>query len=177
MRFGPLVLFLLLLAPSSLAQAWDEFPKVPPGVVYKPLSASEMESVARRLRTILSSDYKGEDSLAGTLVICGPGLWPRWAGLELPSSVESIPGTFNPGGEGRFLRSSKPMLMLDNELRKTLAKDGGFKLRRPTSEELARFWAMIDFDIVEPLIMIESPRRVLLYYLTEDKVVWFDEYE
>jgi hypothetical protein len=176
MRATILILILLISTQSSWAQSWDDLPKVPPGVVYKPLSAKEMETAAHRIRTILAPDYKGKESLVGSLVVCGPGLWPNWANLNLPSNVESIPATFNPGGEGRLFKAKSPILALDKDIRATLAKDGGFELRRPTSEELSRFWGIIDFDIVEPLIMIESSKRVLLYYSTDGKMVWIDQY-
>lgn len=169
-----LLLTCLLLAPCW-AEDWDAVPQIPHGVVYKPLSAPKMEAAAGRVRGILSPGYKGSDSLAGPLVVCLPRLWESWSQLKLSPGVESIPATFNPGGQGRFFRSQAPILQLDNELRKTLANDGGFRIRRPTTEELAQFWAVIDFDIEEPLLIIESPKRAFLYYSYQDQMVWLDQ--
>jgi len=173
-RFAYILCYLMLLGAPLLAQdVWDSAPKAPAGVKYNPLTAKVMRAESARVERILARGYAGQESLLGDVVVCGPGLWKTWKGLKFPPSLESIPATFHPGGEGRLFRgqSYRP---LEDELRKVLAADGGFKTRRPTSAELARFWAIIDFDIEEPLMMIQSPRRVLLFY--NGRMKWLDDY-
>ena len=168
-----LLIFLCLCAPLAAQDQWSQTPKAPTGVKYTPLSADRMRKESARVERILAPGYKGKEQLFPTLLVCGPGLWKDWKGLKLPAAVEGIPADFKPGGPGRFFRG-KSLKPLEDHLRKTLAADGGFKTRRPTNQELARFWAIIDFDIEEPMIMLESPRRVLLFY--GGKMPWLDDY-
>ncbi|MBT9586149.1 hypothetical protein IV102_22600 [bacterium] len=175
MKVFVLGLFCLVLvgAPLFAQDSWSQVPQAPPGVKYTPLSAERMREEGARVGRILAPGYAGDDHLFTDFVFCGPGLWQTWKKAKFPESIESIPATFNPGGEGRCFRG-KSLSALDDQLRETLVADGGFQARRPTTHELARFWAIIDFDITEPLIMLESPRRVLLLY--SGKISWVDDY-
>lgn len=117
---------------------WDSVPEIPAGVKFSPLSAEVMRAESARVERILTPGYAGQESLLDDFVICGPSLWKTWKSLKFPPSLESIPATFDPGGEGRLFRG-KSYRPLEDELRKIPAADGGFKTRRPTSAELARF--------------------------------------
>ena len=54
------------------------------------------------------------------------------------------------------------------------------KIRKLNSEELSIFWAMISFDITEPIFIVEGKQqKVLLVFTSPDdlSVAWIDDYQ
>jgi hypothetical protein len=56
----------------------------------------------------------------------------------------------------------------------------GLKIRKLNAEELKIFWAMIPFDITEPLFILESEQHKLLVVFKapdELRIAWIDDYQ
>lgn len=170
----PVTLLIFLLCQSSLAQTEWKVWSAPPGVVYSPVTDARMEALAVRVRGVLEPKSTPSEPLLGKLLVCAPGFWKLLEQAKFSPQIESIPTTFNPGGPGRLFRSQKPLTSLEKELRSLASQDGGYKLRRPKTQELGEFWAIIDFDITDPIIIIETPKRAILFY--DGQLPWLQSY-
>ncbi len=68
-------------------------------------------------------------------------------------------------------------------LAKTFAEDVGLNpvIRRLKKEEISLFWALVPFDIEEPVYILENKNRHFLLYLIKDaptgkySAFWIDE--
>jgi hypothetical protein len=56
--------------------------------------------------------------------------------------------------------------------------DAKAAIRRPTVKELKLYWAMIPYDITEPILVVEGKDAVILAQFASDdvKVSWIDDY-
>ena len=52
-------------------------------------------------------------------------------------------------------------------------------VRRPTAKELSLYWAMIPYDITEPIFVVEDEDATILAQFSGDdvKIGWIDDYK
>ena len=169
----------LLLGSLSLAASAQKIDSValPRGVVYHYCSPATLE----KARKVLLKELTGTapvDFNAGTLIV-GPALWARYKDVPL---LQGIPGSDltirfdNQQLAGKVTQSKEDFDKVWSQLRAEV-KGEKITLRKATTPELQYYWAVISFDIDEPLFIAEtSAHRYLLNLTPKDlKLVWLDE--
>jgi hypothetical protein len=166
---------------------------VPAGVTYKPASA-EVNAKATELvkRTLVANatDDQVMSLFGGKALICGPGLWldvhadPALAKLDGGDVRIIVPITPSDGSpphdqtlHGKLFQSRADVLAFWHALvaRSDLT---AVTVRKLTADELKLYWAMISFDITEPVFVAEfGGRRLLLQSSSPDdlRVTWVDD--
>ena len=165
-----------------------EKPVVPKGVVYKEANADDNRKAFDKLwQVFVVGDRKtGTDDLTSNILICGPGLWhnikddPEMAKLKLGVTKIKVP-TNNGVQEldGKLFQNKEEVAAFWKAFGRKYKPDPQAKIRRPTARELDLYWAMIPYDITEPIFMIESKDAVILAQFTDSnmKLGWIDDYK
>ena len=105
------------------------------------------------------------DELFSRILICGPGLWRNIKDdAEMRAITTGVTRLKVPTGkgvqelEGKLFQSKRKSLLWKSFLRH-YKFDSKSVIRRPAAKELALYWAMIPYDIVEPIFMVENGKR------------------
>ena len=154
---------------------WSLDNELPQGASYKTAPHAVNSAAKQRLERALrlTGDKRDLDAILVDTVVCGPFLWEQIKnapGIEkvgLGSTV-AIPGDPNHGPkivqklEARTFRSAEEVAALKRALHATFAFDPEFTVRKAQSQELALFWAMVPFELEEPLFVVESKHHRLI---------------
>jgi hypothetical protein len=165
-------------------------PMVPPGVRYKTAPHAVNLAAKQKLEHALrkTAGKRNLGAILGDTVICGPFLWERIKnapGIEEVglASTFAVPGDPKNGPkilqslEGRTFRSAAEVASLERALYARFAFDDEFTVRKAGFEELVLIWALVPFDIEEPLFVAESKRYRFLAAFVKDgsSVMWIDD--
>jgi hypothetical protein len=168
---------------------------VPDGIQYKPTS-DRVNQEARKVLTRLFSTNATEGvvlaSFQTNFVICGPGLWLDIKNDAAVSRVNTgvtnfqVPVLDNVGKisrmdklEGKLFQSKDEVMIFWKAFTKR-TDFTGLKIRHLNQEELRIYWAMIPYDITEPVFILESSKhKVLTVFTSPDKlkILWMDDYQ
>lgn len=129
---------------------------------YKRQSSTVNETARQQL---LVAFYGGSASvkklLPDTVTLCGSGCWSRVRRSDLKAGEDYIPATSYtpvPNGrlerEGAMIRSEKGMIRLAESLVRTVGRSP--QVRPLTSRELELYWALVPFDLQDPLLIVEG---------------------
>ncbi|HET6248224.1 MAG TPA: hypothetical protein VFE47_11045 [Tepidisphaeraceae bacterium] len=188
------ILLLAILVLVSSAHAADDV-TIPKGVNYKKTTDAINDQAIQKIRQVFSAKAADKDVLAffeEKVLICGPGLWreikdePAIAKLTLGQVTLQLPVHDANGKvirtdqlEGRLFQSDENVLAFW----KVFAQKMDFtdyKIRKLTAAELEIYWAMISFDIAEPVFMVENKNHKNLVQFTSPekmRVMWIDDYQ
>ena len=160
---------------------------IPKGVIYKKTTADDNRKAFDKLwQVFVVGDRKATEDLSDTILICGPGLWhnikddPEMKKLKLGVTVFQVP---NINGvqvlEGKLFQGKKEVADFWKAYWRKYKPDHQAKIRRPTPGELNLYWAMISFDITEPMFMVESKDATILTQFSDKslKLGWIDNYK
>jgi hypothetical protein len=161
------------------------FVDLPPGVRYTPTSEAVNEKASRMLEGAFARPRAELAPALGTFVVAGPGLW-RWLKDAPGADKAGVPSPFMLpiGGDPKNLQKLEGRSYLDADAARELArllagalpKGATPKLRRPTRTELAVLWALVPFDLEEPIFVVElGPRNLLAIVDGKSKIVWLDD--
>jgi len=161
---------------------------VPNGVVYKKAGAEQnrkaLEKLSQMLRVTDRNDVS--DELFCRILICGPGLWRNIKGdAEMSAITSGVTRLKVPTGkgvqelEGKLFQSKEEVAAFWKSFLRHYKLDSKAVIRRPSAKELTLYWAMIPYDIVEPIFMVENENATLLaQFSAEDlKIGWIDDYK
>jgi hypothetical protein len=166
--------------------------ELPPGASYKTappaVNLAAKQKLERAMR--LTQGKRDLEAILRGTVVCGPFLWEQirsTPGIEkvgLASTI-AIPGSSGNGPkiiqtlEGRTFRSTAEVSALQRALHATFTFDTEFTVRKARSQELALFWAMVPFDLQEPLFVVESKHHRLIAAFNSDdgSLMWLDDLE
>ena len=192
------LLFVLALLISAAAIRADDSIKIPAGIRYKQASAKINEDAKELLRNKFSAEVEDKEvlSLFEEMVICGPGLWRDVKQDESLAKLDKGKIHFQVpvrGADGKVVRVDKLEGKLFQSADEVLAfwkvfvkhtDLSNLKIRKLNVEELRLFWAMIPFDITEPLFILESEKHKLLVVFKSPgadkaseklKIMWIDD--
>jgi hypothetical protein len=182
---------------AKYEQLLSQTPDVPEHVVYKKASGE----VNRRALDMLSSRplLAGERAYASDQVfsdklICGPGLWPKIK--DDPDMKKITKGEVKfkiptKNGEqelaGKLFQTNDEVAAFWKAFRRAYKSEEA-TVRRPSREELRIYWAMISFDIEEPLFVVETKSASILVQFVsspsgnaseskELRIFWIDDYK
>jgi len=127
---------------------------------------------------------------AEKMVFCGPLLWrelrsfPDMKAITKGQWIIRVPIPTKGGVrketlvEGKFFQGAEEISAFWKALVKTISAKEKFRVRRPTGPELARYWAMIPYDIEEPIFVAESERHTFLidFLAGQDRIFFVGNY-
>lgn len=164
---------------------------IPEGVRYKKASRDVNEKARKRLADLFRAPLKPQipDDAFARMPICGPFLWskikhlPEMKALKKGRVVVSMP-IYERGKLVRRQEMQGKMFQDKAEIRefwkaicKIIGRDERFRIRWPTKDELKIYWALIPYDIGEPIFVLESDRHTLLVDFVDgqDQMFWIDD--
>jgi hypothetical protein len=169
---------LLLALPFcySFGQANEKI-NIPKGVVYKYCDKKIVDN-AKLLITKNISD-SSNFTLSDNLLIVGPVLWRRFKDIEALKNIEGGNTTFHVDKDiliGKMTQDINDTKKVWTEFRKEInGKD--YIIRKLNEKELQYYWAIISFDIDEPLLIVETKDHKYILNILKDslKLMWLDE--
>lgn len=175
------VVLLLLSMPFGAYAAVD----ILPGVRYHEATAEVNEKAEAALLKAFGTKKIGD--LFGSIVICGPALWHRIKNMPqvtehmIASTVFNVPVTSGPNSgkmqklHGALFQRKEEIDALSEVL--GLVIKSKIRVRRPERDEISIFWALIPYDIEEPVYVVEAGDLRLLVDISkyDNKVFWIDE--
>lgn len=176
MKKLPFLLLLTLSVGRAYAQKTEQV-TIPAGVNYKYTSASKIQEAKKLIKQDLadSSSYQ----LSGASLIIGPALWHRYQHIPAISQIKEGNATFHLGSQtldGKLSQSVADTRTIWAVLRRELAGQP-YTIRKATEKELQYYWAVISFDIEEPLLIIDARQhRYILNIVPKSmQLLWLDE--
>lgn len=157
--------------------------EIPPGVRYKKAKPEVNAKFSAMLTDLMAgriADSKLLDCYDNP-VICGPGLWPtikKINGKELTGNLAQFMVPTGSGEkmqvlEGRFFKTNADRLDFAITIG-AIAKLAPMKIRPLTKSEIAYYWAIIPYDIEEPLMAAESKKLTLIFNAAGGKILFVD---
>ncbi|WP_460556697.1 hypothetical protein [Ferruginibacter profundus] len=181
-------LFTIALVALTISLQAQDTVVIPKGVVYKKKEAG-INSNARTLLQLELNSATVTYSLFDGIVFMGPRLWKRYK--ENPSIAKIKAGNVqfrvpftDTITKKQSLEVVNGKLIQDKEDFKTLWKqvitDVGNTtplIRKVKEKELSYYWAIINFDIEEPVFVVETINFNLLVQFSNKKMVvyWLEE--
>jgi hypothetical protein len=171
-----LLLLLSLSFFASFAQSEEKI-TIPKGIVYN-YCDKKIVNKAKLLITENLSDSTKYDLCDGMLIV-GPVLWNRFKNIDLLNKIEGGNTTFNVDKKelkGKMTQDITDTKKVWSELRKEINGEK-FIIRKLNERELQYCWAVISFDIDEPLLIIETAEHKYILNILKDKLklMWLDE--
>jgi hypothetical protein len=165
-----------------------EEPLIPTDIIYKK-AGSEMnrEAIDKLSGFFLDTDQTSyPDNLFSDTLFCGPGLWrtikddDEMRRITTGVTQLKVPAQ---GGvqtlEGKTFQSKEEVESFKRAFMRHYKFDSQTVIRRPTVRELRTYWAMIPYDIEEPIFIVESKAATILvdFNVKDDAtIVWIDDY-
>jgi hypothetical protein len=179
-------------APAAASPAdapSDEVFELPAGIRYKRATAAVNDAARLKLLSVFGTpDRAALEAFVAPLVVAGPGLW-RWLGkapgAEQAGTPSSIVVPLGPPGpkqklqtlDGRMYMDAKGAAAFAQLLAGALRGAGTPKVRRPTRDELSILWALVPFDLEEPIFVVEQGARHFLVIVDQKmQLSWIDDF-
>ncbi len=170
----------LLLAAPAMAQ------EIPPGVNYTKGSPELNDQTQKRLEAVFAQNPIKLESLLAKPVICAPEPWQTlkphkeelFKGMKIaPANMIVTSDGRQQSFEGALFQTDEQVAAFSKGMEKYLASGGPYQIRKATSEELSTYWAMIPYDIVEPLFVADNSEHKLLMQFGEDgkSIFWIGD--
>lgn len=192
MKFVTLIAVLMLIV--TVCGAADKL-NIPKGITYQKTTTEINQRAEERLIKSFTAKAKKEDiqSLFETkCLICGPALWQELKDDTTLSKIETGTVMFQipvlddqqeitqmQMASGKLFQSPDEVWVFWNAfVKRTDFSD--LKIRKLNPFELELYWAMISFDITEPLFVLESKKhKILTVFRSPDDltIVWIDDYQ
>ncbi|RPI78568.1 MAG: hypothetical protein EHM45_06115 [Desulfobacteraceae bacterium] len=161
--------------------------EIPPGVRYIKASDELNGKALKKLETIFCQNPIKLNTLFGSKVVCGPQPWLTLKKENPLKDMNITPANIfvpkSTGGaqkfEGALFQSKTEITAFCTSMEKYLEADGSaFKIRKPNSIELQIYWAMIPYDITEPIFVADNKNHKLLMHFLEDgeTVLWIGDF-
>lgn len=173
------IITMLFFLSSTLLFSQNEIEKItiPAGVAYKYCDPS----IVAKAKQLITEDLQDSTkySLSQSMLIVGPVLWRRFK--EVPSIQKIEKGNVDFHFNDQMLKGKMAQSVKDSKtIWKAFRDDVNqepFIIRKLNEKELGYYWAIISFDIDEPLLIVETKKhRYILNILKKDmKLMWLDE--
>jgi hypothetical protein len=181
-----LPLLIIFAIAAGTLPCFPEEVEVPKGVVYKTVD----QATDTKARKAVADAFAGGSSkillLCPSAIICGPGYWTMIKDDPAIQAADTIPSNFKipntTTGEvttltGGTFKDDAAKKALAGRLAADIGKQPLIRKLRP--DELSLYWAIIPFDIQEPVYILEAGKKRFLLNLVADKdqfsLLWVDE--
>ena len=186
-----IVIILGILAYSAHA---EKPPVIPQGIKYIKTSEKINQDAVQILKKLFSGKATDKEVLSileNNTLWCGPYLWNQIKNDKAMSKLKKGKVNFRApllDNDGNIIRMEKYEGKLFQSKDEVLAFWKAFsnkidfsdlKVRKLNPKELKIYWAMISWDITEPLFILESKNHKILVVFTspnELTITWIDDY-
>ncbi len=177
-----LMLVLILFMAFSSRTLSDE---IPPGITYIKAPDEINMKVQEKLEQIFSQTPIKLDDLFGENVTCGPFLWARVRDMDVFRDLKRVKAEFvaplRDGGfqvlEGALFRGKEQISPFCRAMDGYLKQGSRHEIRRPNAEELRIYWAIIPYDIEEPIFIADNDDHKLLMDFSNNSVFWIGDFQ
>ena len=161
----------------------EERPRVPEKVVYRFMDDAQLAEIRELLLARFARGQSGVSELFRDECMCAPGYWqliassgivaPQLRNFEIPNRHSGK--SYNL--DGAHLEDRNDLGVLARNVASELGRTP--RIRRLSTDEIARFWVVVPFDIEEPVFMLESTSRKVVACLKnigpgEWRIWWID---
>jgi hypothetical protein len=176
-----LMLVLMLVATFSASAFSDE---IPSGITYVKAPDEINMKAQKKLEELFAKTPVRLDDLFDSNVTCGPFLWAQIKDTETLRNLKILKAQIviplRDGGrqtlEGAVFRTEEQRFALCRAIEDYLGSGNPYQIRRPNAEELSIYWAMIPFDITEPIFVAEnSEHKLLMHFMNDRTVFWVSD--
>jgi hypothetical protein len=155
--------------------------KIPHGIRYKKASPEVNGKAQALIQDCFKSQPYRLEALFGSHILCGP---KPWADLKTHVALKGMEITSlhiqMPVSEGRMQLLQGALFKTPEEvaafccaMQDYLKSSDTYTVRRPTGKELEIYWALIFYDITEPIFVAENEDHVILLDFGDElKVLW-----
>ncbi|MCR6722093.1 MAG: hypothetical protein NVV59_17805 [Chitinophagaceae bacterium] len=177
-------LLILLFGLFSFASAQTVL--VPEGVVYKPTSDVNNEKAKLILTEAISNNKP--DSLFNGICYIGPILWRRYQKIDSLNVIKggniqfNVPIQNESNGITTTHKMSGKLIQTSNDFKKIWTQvfadlTGSLTFRKLSPSQLRYYWAVIFYDIQEPVFIVDNGTTKLLLQIVPRtyKILWIDE--
>jgi hypothetical protein len=165
--------------------------EVPEGIVYSPPSEAQIKAAQATVSKMIAKDAPEKELqmiFRGERLVCAPFAWSLVARenemkaikegtsyfkVRLKKGEVEALGVF----EGKTLTKQQDMIAFWRALVRKLDLSSAFTVRKLTANELRQYWAMITFDIVDPVVVAENKKHKILLQFTgpDSSLLWVDD--
>lgn len=156
--------------------------EIPKGVRYKNTTDETNNRAKTLLEQMLSkpaSEIGIEDTFGKDAVMCGPFVWEAVG--DAKSFNGATPVNLIVNGkviQGRGIKDPEQKRLLWKRLLELLSSKGQATVRKANADEISFYWAMIPFDIEEPLLIADYGKdKLLVNFVVKDgrpQLFWID---
>jgi hypothetical protein len=167
----------LLLNTNLVAQEAEKV-DIPKGVVYKYCDSAIFENAKAVIKKELGDAPTYNLNMG--IAFIGPALWSRLSKIPALGNIKggdmTITGYDRKKPTGKMTQNEADFKLVWDQLRAEI-NGQEYKMRKATYDELRYYWAVISFDIEEPLVIVETKehRYILDLSAKELKLEWLDE--
>ena len=173
---------------AMIEKLLDEDPVIPTDIVYKKAGSEENRKAFDKLSGFFLATNKTAiyDNLFSDMLVCGPGLWRNIKDdaemRQITTGVTQLRIPTQEGvqtREGKIFQRKEEVESFQRAFVRQYKFDSQTVIRRPTARELRIYWAMIPYDIEEPIFIVESKDATILvdFVGKEDaRISWIDDY-
>lgn len=180
---GILLVVLILIYPHII-MATDT--NIPSDIQYIPTDQRINKKAYDKLKKVFAKSPYNFENIFGEAIACGPSLWNQIKNLEdfndcaifVPMPMRMSTAERVQHFEGAIFRGKENIIVFCNVLSKFLNSSQPFEIKKPNTKELKLYWAMIAWDIEEPIFVAHSNKHTLLLNFSNDKnlnVAWIDD--
>jgi hypothetical protein len=178
-KLAYLLIVAVLMSSTAIAQ------EIPAGIRYIYASDELNARALKKLQTVFSRKTLKLDALLGPKVICGPQPWHTLKketplkGMKIAPAQIIVP--LRSGGtreyEGALFQTKDEINAFARGMENYLASGGPYTIRKPDANELRIYWAIIPYDISEPIFVADNGEHKLLLHFLEDgeTVFWIGD--
>lgn len=131
------------------------------GIRYKRHSAAKNEVARQRIAAAFGGGPAGVEKLMSEALLCGSGCWSRTDTGGLVATADFIPAVSKTPVQGGFVTRKGAIVRTAKgrqAVAKALSQMVGTKptVRAMTQSELETFWAIIPYDLEDPVLVVEG---------------------
>lgn len=180
-RLLSMILLLVVLAMPGFPA--DESVVVPEGVTYIRAEPALNAKARALIDSALATQPYQLASLFDPPFVCGPELWTALKNHAALKDIAISPAEIKvPMSDGSFQSLEGALIQEQTEasafctaLRDALMASAPHITRCPSEKELLHYWAMIPYDITEPIFVAAGKGLALLLHFNDKmKVLWID---
>jgi hypothetical protein len=181
---------ILLLSVSVFfnffANAQSEIVDVPAGIVYKTCA----DSINQKVKKIILKELSDSCTylICDKMLFCGPKLWQRYKDLSGVGEIAAgnitfkVPFFDEKGKQkstqnltGKLVQTHEDFIVFWKQVIKDF--DGSeITVRKLHNEELSYYWAIIFFDIEEPVFAVECATHTFLFDMSQKgQLEWIEQ--
>jgi hypothetical protein len=160
--------------------------QIPPGVRYKKASAATNKVAYDFLKKLVTKVQPEASLIKGSsqVIICGPGMWTAIKGVAPKVLKDAMPITYKvPMGDGLHTLHGKGFKTTAQQIAfwelfqiyldkyRVIPKNrpkGGIQVRKASASELSYHWALIAYDLEEPIYVVAIGKTSVLFEFTMD---------